>query len=160
MDNCSARLESGRLLIVQVFCPCLELITLLLLSRAHACRDLTELALVLAISKDLLPAHVLLLLGPHTLSILLLLLGHLCLSHLHLTLVHDGSFLTFVHALEVVRLDSVGGEHRCLSCRVLSHEIMVVSVVHIGGGLQLLVVALGKVSIALLLCELHVSILD
>ena len=66
---------------------------------------------MLAIGKDLLTAQVLLLLSPHTLGILLLLLSHLCLSHLHLTLVHHGSLLLGVEALEMVWLDAMWGKH-------------------------------------------------
>ena len=62
--------------------------------------------------------------------------------------------------LEVVGLDAVGGEHRLLRGGVLSHEVMVVSMINISSSLELLVCALRNITIPLLLRELHVSVLN
>ena len=113
-----------------------------------------------AVSEHLLAAEVLLLHGPHALLIEELLLGHLGLTHLHLALVHDVSLLLGIHTLEVVGLDAVGGEHRLLRGGVLSHEVMVVSMINISSSLELLVCALRNITIPLLLRELHVSVLN
>ena len=115
---------------------------------------------MLAVSKDLLSAQVLLLLSPETLGLFLLLFCHLCFSHLHRSFVHNGRFLALVHALEVIGLNSVSSERRSFSGGVFSHKVMVLCVLDISGCLQLLVVALGDVSITLLLCKLHVGVLD
>ena len=88
-----------------------EFISLLFLRGASAVCNIPQAALVLAIGKDLLTTKVLLLLGPHTLGIFLILFSHLCLSHLHVTLVHHGSRLLGVEALEMVWLDAMWRQH-------------------------------------------------
>ena len=90
---------------------------------------------MLAVSEDLLSTKVLLLESPKSLSLLLLLLCHLCLAHLHLSFEHDLVLLLGSEALEGVWLDAVRSEHRPLSCRVLSHEVVRVRVIDISRGL-------------------------
>ena len=115
---------------------------------------------MLAVSKDLLSAKVLLLHGPLALLILLLLFHHVSLSQLHVPLIHHLVGLLSIEALKVVWDDTVSGEHALSGGWVLSHEVVVVGEVDISGSLQLLVVALCVVSVALLLGKLHVGILD
>ena len=152
--------ESGRLFVIEVLSACLEFISLLLLSGTSTVCNLAKSTLVLTISQNLLSAKMLLLESPHALLILLLLASHFSLFDLHLALIHNLLALVSVHSLKVVRLDAMRCQHRLLRCGVLSHEIVVVSVVHIRGCLQLLILGLSSISVALLLCELHVSILD
>ena len=66
---------------------------------------------MLAIGQDLLSTKVLLLESPQSLSLLLLLLCHLCLAHLHLSFEHDLVLLLGSEAFEGVWLDTVSGEH-------------------------------------------------
>jgi hypothetical protein len=66
---------------------------------------------MLTIGEYLLPSNVLLLHSPQPFSFFLLLAGHLSLSHLHLTLIHDRGRLLGVEALEVIWLDAVGRKH-------------------------------------------------
>ena len=107
----SSRLKSRRLLVVEVLCAGLELVSLLFLCRASAESNLTQAALMGAVSQNLLAAEVLLLHGPHTLLVLLLLAGHLSFSHLHLALIHDVSPLVSVHTLEMVGFDTMRCKH-------------------------------------------------
>ena len=107
----SSGLEGGGLLVVEVTSACLHLGSLLLLSGTCSIGNLSELALVLTVSKHLLSTKMLLLLSPHSFSVLLLLLGHLGLTELHAALVHHSTLLLIVEALEVVRLDTVGSKH-------------------------------------------------
>ncbi len=125
-----------------------------------ACSDLSELALVLAVGKNLLPAQVLLLHGPLALFLLLHLLLHFCLSQLQASLVHDLSLFLSIESFEVVGSDTVLREHALFAGRVLNHEVVVRSACHIGLSLELLVCALSVISVTLLLCELEVGILD
>ena len=94
-----------------IFDTCFELISLLLLRGASAVCHISQATLMLAVGKDLLTAQMLLLLGPHALSILLILTRHLSLANLHITLIHDVSRLLSIEALEVVRLDAVWRQH-------------------------------------------------
>ena len=156
----SPGLESGSLFVIEVLSARLEFISLLLLSGTSTVRNFAKSALVLTIGQNLLSAKMLLLESPHALLILLLLASHFSLFDLHLALVHDLLALVCVHSLKVVGLDAMRCQHGLLRCGVLRHEVVVVGVVHIGGCLQLLVRGLGSISVALLLSELHVSILD
>ena len=115
---------------------------------------------MLTVGQYLLSTEVLLLHRPHALLILLLLFSHLSLLHLHCALIHDLLSLASVHTLEVVRLDTVWCKHGLLCLRVLSHEVMGVCVSNISCRLKLLVFGLRSISVALLLSELHVRILD
>ena len=137
-----------------------EFISLLLLRSTSAVCNIPQATFVLTIGKDLLTAQVLLLLGPHTISILLILFSHLSLPHLHTTLVHHGSCLLGVETLEMVRLDAMWRQHRLLCCRVLCHEVVSIGRVHICGCLKLLVGTLSSVSVSLLFSCLGVGILD
>ena len=107
----SSRLKGRRLLVVEVLRAGLELVSLLFLCRASAVSNLTQTALVGAVSENLLAAKVLLLHGPHTLLVLLLLAGHLSFSHLHLALIHDIGPLFSVHTLEMVGFDTMRCKH-------------------------------------------------
>lgn len=156
----SLGLEGGRLLVVEVLSASLEFVALLLLHGASASSHFSQLALVLTVGKHLLSAQVLLLHGPLALFLLLLLLHHFCLPHLQASLVHDFGCFLGVESLEVVGSDAVLRKHALFAGRVLSHEVVVVCTVHISGSLELLVLGLGQVSVALLLSELHVGILD
>ena len=82
-------------------------VSLLFLSRPGAIGNISKLAFVLAVSKDLLAAQVLLLLSEQTFGISLLFTRHLSLTHLHLALIHNSSLLLSVHSLEVVRLNTM-----------------------------------------------------
>lgn len=115
---------------------------------------------MLAIGKDLLAAKVLLLLGPETVSILFVLLGHGSLADLHVALVHNGRCLLSIEALEVVWLDTVRCQHGLLSGRVFSHKVVLISVVNISASLQLFIGTLGGVSVTLLFRELCVGVLN
>ena len=156
----SLGLECWRLFIVKVLCACLEFCILSLLSRASPRSNFSELALVLAISKDLLSTKVLLLESPQALSLLLLFLCHFSLTHLHLSLEHHLIFLLRCEALESVWLDTVIRKHRLLSGWILSHEVMSIGVVDISGGLELLVGSLCDLFVTLLLGQLSVGILN
>ena len=83
-------------------------VSLLFLSRPGAIGNISKLAFVLAVGEDLLAAQVLLLLGPQAISFCLMFACHLSLTHLHLALIHNSRNLLLVHALEVVRLDTMG----------------------------------------------------
>lgn len=154
----SLGLECGRLFVVEVLCASFELVPLLLLGRTGARSDVSELSLVLAVSKNLLAAEVLLLHGPEALLFFLCFLCHVCLFQLQVALEHHGVLLLLVESLEVVRFDTVRSEHGLFSLGILGHEIVVVGVVNISAGLQLLVVAGSNVSVSLLLRHLGVRI--
>ena len=115
---------------------------------------------MLTIGKDLLAAQVLLLLGPETVSVLFVLLGHGGLADLHVALVHNGRCLLGIEALEVVWLDTVRCQHGLLSGRVLSHEVVLICILNIGASLQQFIGALGSVSVTLLFRELCVGVLN
>ena len=154
----SLGLECWRLLIVKVLCACLEFCILSLLSRASPRSNFSELTLVLAISQNLLSTKVLLLEGPQALGLLLLFLCHFSLTHLHLSLEHYLIFLLRCEALESVWLDTVICKHRFLGVRVLSHEVVIKSVVHVMLGLIKLIHSLLHVHVSLLLCHLIILI--
>lgn len=119
----------------------------------------TQLSFVLAVGQDLVPTEVFLLHCPHALFISLLLFHHFGLSHLHFSLVHDLRSLVGVHALEMIRLDAMGRQHRLLRGRVLRHKVVRACEVHIALRLQLLVGALSVIPIAFLFGQLQVGVL-
>ena len=155
----SLGLEGGRFLVVEVLCASFELVSLLLLGRTDALSDLSMLSLVLAVSKNLLAAEVLLLHGPEALLFLLRSLRHFCLFQLQVALEHNRVFLLLVESLEVVRFDTVRSKHGLFSLRVLSHEVVVIGVLDVSAGLKFLVVAGSQVSVSLLLRHLRICVL-
>ena len=88
-----------------------------------------------------------------------LLLEEGLLDDLLVTLVKDGRLLLVVEALEVVGLDSVRGQHRLLGGRVLGHEIIGQSKIHLMGLLVRPVLPLSQLGVTLLLGELQVVLL-
>ena len=90
-----------------IFNASFEFVSLLFLSSPSTIGNISELAFVLAVSKDLLAAQVLLLLSEQTFGICLLFTHHLGLTHLHLALIHNSLLLLGVHALEVVGLNTM-----------------------------------------------------
>ena len=93
----------------------------------HFLVTLSNLPLVplqLPVFEDLLPPHVFLLHSPQLVFILLLLLHHFSLLQLLLPLVLDRLDLVRSQALEVVRLHSVGSEHRHSGVPVFCHEVI------------------------------------
>ena len=70
---------------------------------------------------------------------------------------HTGSLLS-AESLEVVWLDSMWSKHRLLSLWVLSHKIVVQSIVLLVVTLELSICMLSCLSILLLLCKLAVGI--
>ncbi len=72
----------------------------------------------------------------------------------------NGSLLLFVEALEVIGLNSVWSQHRLHGGRVLSHQVMSKSVVHLMCLLLSPVLSLFVLGISLLLSQLQVVILD
>jgi hypothetical protein len=73
--------------------------------------------------------------------------------------VKDGRLLLIVEALEVVGLDSVRGKHRLLIGRVLGHEFIGQSEIHLMSLLVDPVLPLPQLGIPLLLGELQVALL-
>ena len=134
------------------------LVLLLLLSGTGTNGDLTLLLLQLTIGEDLLSAKVLLLEGPQSLFFLLCVLEHLGFLHLESSLMHDRILLLLGESLEVVRLDTVGGQHGLLSGWVLSHEIVVEGKVLLVASLVLHLGLVGGLSISLFLGELEVGV--
>ena len=80
---------------------------------------------------DLKASVVLQLECPEPVFLLTLPLEECLLDDLLVTLVKDGRLLLIIEALEVVWLDSVRGQHRLLGGRVLRHEVIRQSEIHL-----------------------------
>ena len=115
---------------------------------------------MLTIGENLLAAQSFLLKSPEAILLLLLFASHLGFTHLHLTLVHNCTFLFLAESLKVVGLDTVRGKHRLLCLRVLSHKVVVVGMIDISASLKLFVLRLSSISIALLFSSLCIGILN
>ena len=96
---------------------------------------------------------------PQPLFLLSLPLEECLLDELLVSLVRDGRLLLIIEALEVVGLDSVRSQHRLLGGRVLGHEIIFQSEIHLMCLLVGSVLPLPQLGIPLLLGELQVVLL-
>ena len=111
------------------------------------------LALLVAVGKDLLAAHMLGLKSPETLFFLSLLFEKGLLHELLISLVKDSILLLLIEALEVIGLDTMCSEHGLLGCGVLCHEIVCHGVAELSSLLLGPVLSLSHLSIALFLSE-------
>ena len=80
---------------------------------------------------DLKASVVLLLQCPEPVFLLSLSLKKCMLNELLVALVKNGRLLLIIETLEVVGLDSVRGQHRLLGGRVLRHEVIRQSEIHL-----------------------------